>query len=180
MAREERLEILEPGDMLLARAVDILGPMEHEADTDVIPDDRTERGTSSATTEDYAYSVTLHPARPGTRRVGSLPPSPGRRARGRSRGGRVARFAALLVAVMSTGAALGVLVYERLALNIESARLSTTPQQQPAPVLPAPPHETPTDAANLGARFIRLESAAGRWATDVKPQVALSRRTAGG
>ena len=144
MAREELLKSLEPGAMLVACSIDVPETMAHEADTDVIPDDRTEPGLSSATTGEYAHSAALQPVRPGTRSAGSLPPSPRRWAIGRSRGGRVARFAALVVSLVVAGAALGVLVYERHPVDVESARLATTSQQPPAPTLPAQPHETPT------------------------------------
>ena len=84
-------------------------------------------------------------SRPGTQSMDSLPPVMGSWARERSRGGRAARFAALLVAVVVAGVGVGALLYVWLPASGESTRLSTT-SQPPGPALPAQPHEAPAQS----------------------------------
>lgn len=141
MAQQQFLEMLEPGDMLVARAIDLPEQMEREVDP--VPDVRPDRGASSAAIGD-AHSIALAPSRSGTQSMDSLPPIPGSWASGRSRDGRAARFAALLVAFVVAGAGAGALLYVWLPASGESTRLSTT-SQPPAPALPAQPHDVPAE-----------------------------------
>lgn len=146
-AQQQFLEVLKPGDMLVARAIDVPEQMERESDD--APNVRPERAASSATTEEPAHSIALAPSRPRTQSMDSLPPFLGSWASERSRDGRAARFAALLVAFVVAGAGLGALLYQWLPATGESTRLSTT-SQPPAPTLPAHPHETPAEPPTTG------------------------------
>ncbi len=145
MVQEERLEMLEPGDMLVALSVDIPDDIPEQAGHEVAaaPDARPEGGTSSSTTGEYARSVAPEPSRPGTQSVTSLPLVPGGRPGTRSRDGRGARSAALLVAFVAAGAALGVWLHEWFP---DGGELVSTPPTAPPPEpppLPPQPHETP-------------------------------------
>ncbi|HWN70159.1 MAG TPA: serine/threonine-protein kinase, partial [Haliangium sp.] len=110
MAQQQFPEMLKPGDILTARAVDIPEQMEHEIDA--VPDVRPERAASSATTEGHARSAAPEPSPSDTQSMDSLPPPlPVRWASERSSPGRAARFAALLVVLVVAGAGVGALLY---------------------------------------------------------------------
>lgn len=147
MAQQQFLEMLKPGDMLVARSMNV--PEEMRREVDAVSHVGPERGASSATTEEYAHSIALAPSRPGTQSMDSLPPFLGSWASEPSRDGRAARFAALLVALVVAGAGVGALLYVWLPASGESTRLSTT-SQPPAPTLPAQPHETPAEPPTRG------------------------------
>ena len=138
MAQQELLVILAPGDMLVARAIDVTEPTAR-----AVPDARPESVSSSATTEDYSYSVTVAPPPPGTSRMAGRRSFADSRPKGRGR--QAARLVALLVVVMAAGAALGVLLYQRLATRGQLA--STHPglitREPPAPAQPAEPAPAP-------------------------------------
>jgi serine/threonine protein kinase len=147
MAQQQSLGMLKPGDMLVARAIDI--PEEMEREVDAISDVRPKRVASSATTGEHVHSAASAPAGPGTHTMDNLPPIPGKWASERSRPRRAARFAALLVAFVVAGAGVGALLYLWLPASGESIRLSTT-SQPPAPTLPAQPHEAPAESPTNG------------------------------
>jgi serine/threonine protein kinase len=133
MAQHEFLELLEPGDMLVARAIDV--PAQVERAVDALPDVRPERAASSVAIEEHAHSIALAPSRPGTQSMDSLPPVQGNWASERSLDRHTLRFAALLVALVVAVAGAGALLYVWLPASEESTRLSTT-SQPPAPAEP--------------------------------------------
>jgi serine/threonine protein kinase len=141
VVQEQFLEILKPGDMLVARPVDVPQPTGHELPG--ITDERPERGSSSsATTEEYSDSAEGKQSRRGTQSLARLPSLLDGPPSGRSRGGRAMRFVVLLVAFMVAGATIGALLHEWLPAGDEHASMQPTATQQETP---APTHEPPAD-----------------------------------
>jgi hypothetical protein len=108
MAQQQSLEMLEPGDMLVARAVDIPEQMEREGE------------------------AAPAPARAGTESRDGLPPVRGSWASKRSsRDRRAARFAALLVAFVVVVAGVGALLHVWLPASGEPAQPGEAPAEPP-------------------------------------------------
>ncbi len=141
IVQDQPLEILKPGDMLVARPVDVPESAGHAMN----PDDRPEReSSSSATTEEYLEPLERKPPRRGTQSMASMASLLGGSSSKRSRGGRTMRFAAFLLAFTIAGATVAVLFHTWRSAGDGLARTQPTGTQREtaAPVQLAPPGET--------------------------------------